>query len=168
MAFSKKTWLDRIAEYPTRRRLKKSDGTDEIVTVSREEGAISQEGDAFSAENMNDLEERVANEFDSLNIKMGNKLGYKQIVTIKPNSSTKITFPYNSAGLIIFNGALASLFSMYQYCAFSNGFVGATITQQGTSIEYKTSANVMTIKNKSTNNVLNVECLLFYGNFPSV
>ena len=70
MAFSKKTWLDRIAEYPTRRRLKKSDGTDEIVTVSREEGAISQEGDAFSAENMNDLEERVANEFDSLNLKM--------------------------------------------------------------------------------------------------
>ena len=168
MAFSKKTWLDRIAEYPTRRRLKKSDGTDEIVSVSREEGAISQEGDAFSAANMNDLEDRVASEFNSLNLKMGNKLGYKQIVTIKPNSSNEITFPYNSAGLIIFNGALASLFSMYQYCAFSNGFVGATITQQGTSIEYKTSANVMTIKNKSTNNVLNVECLLFYGNFPSV
>nr|DAG22707.1 MAG TPA: Baseplate structural protein [Caudoviricetes sp.] len=70
MAFSKKTWLDRIAEYPTRRRLKKSDGTDEIVTVSREEGAISQEGDAFSAANMNDLEDRVASEFNSLNIKM--------------------------------------------------------------------------------------------------
>lgn len=168
MAFSKKTWLDRIAEYPTRRRLKKSDGTDEIVSVSREEGAISQEGDAFSAANMNDLEDRVASEFNSLNLKMGNKLGYKQIVAIKPNSSNEITFPYNSAGLIIFNGALASLFSMYQYCAFSNGLVGATITQQGTSIEYKTSANVMTIKNKSTNNALNVECLLFYGNFPSV
>lgn len=168
MAFSKKTWLDRIAEYPTRRRLKKSDGTDEIVSVSREEGAISQEGDAFSAANMNDLEDRVASEFNSLNLKMGNKLGYKQIVTIKPNSSNKITFPYNSAGLIIFNGALASLFSMYQYCAFSNGLVGATITQQGASIEYTTSANVMTIKNKSTNNALNVECLLFYGNFPSV
>ena len=168
MAFSKKTWLDRIAEYPTRRRLKKSNGTDEIVSVSREEGAISQEGDAFSAANMNDLEDRVASEFNSLNLKMGNKLGYKQIVKIRSNSSTKITFPYNSAGLIIFNGALASLFSMYQYCAFSNGFVGATITQQGTSIEYKASANVMTIKNKSTNNVLNVECLLFYGNFPSV
>lgn len=70
MAFSKKTWLDRIAEYPTRRRLKKSDGTDEIVSVSREEGAISQEGDAFSAANMNDLEDRVASEFNSLNIKM--------------------------------------------------------------------------------------------------
>lgn len=70
MAFSKKTWLDRIAEYPTRRRLKKSDGTDEIVSVSREEGAISQEGDAFSAANMNDLEDRVASEFDALNLKM--------------------------------------------------------------------------------------------------
>lgn len=70
MAFSKKTWLDRIAEYPTRRRLKKSDGTDEIVSVSREEGAISQEGDAFSAANMNDLEDRVASEFNSLNINM--------------------------------------------------------------------------------------------------
>lgn len=70
MAFSKKTWLDRIAEYPTRRRLKKSDGTDEIVSVSREEGAISQEGDAFSAANMNDLEDRVASEFNSLNLKL--------------------------------------------------------------------------------------------------
>ena len=99
---------------------------------------------------------------------MGNKLGYKQIVTIKPNSSTNITFPYNSAGLIIFNGALASLFSMFQYCAYSNGFAGATITQQGTNIEYKTSANVMTIKNKATSNALTVECLLFYGHFPSV
>lgn len=99
---------------------------------------------------------------------MGNKLGYKQIVTIKPNSSNEITFPYNSAGLIIFNGALASLFSMYQYCAYSDGFAGATITQQGTNIEYKTSANVMTIKNKSTSNSLTVEGLLFYGKFPSV
>lgn len=76
MAFSKKTWLDRIAEYPTRRRLKKSDGTDEIVSVSREEGAISQEGDAFSAANMNDLEDRVASEFNSLNIKMDGNATY--------------------------------------------------------------------------------------------
>lgn len=70
MAFKKKTWLDRIAEYPTRRRLKKSNGTDEIVTVSREEGTISQEGDAFSAANMNDLEKRIDDEFNSLNLKM--------------------------------------------------------------------------------------------------
>ena len=121
-----------------------------------------------NATDMQDTIDQLNTGLSELNLKMGNKLGYKQIVAIKPNSSNEITFPYNSAGLIIFNGALASLFSMYQYCAFSNGFVGATITQQGTSIEYKTSANVMTIKNTSTDNALNVECLLFYGNFPSV
>lgn len=81
MAFSKKTWLDRIAEYPTRRRLKKSDGTDEIVSVSREEGAISQEGDAFSAANMNDLEDRVASEFNSLNLKLESAITTNNIAT---------------------------------------------------------------------------------------
>lgn len=94
MAFSKKTWLDRIAEYPTRRRLKKSDGTDEIVTVSREEGAISQEGDAFSAENMNDLEDRVASEFNSLNIKMDSareKLLWSNSDTTKSFATQTIT-----------------------------------------------------------------------------
>ena len=55
MAFVKKTWKDRIAEFPTRRRLTKEDNTSELVTVAREEGTLSQEGDAFSAENMNDL-----------------------------------------------------------------------------------------------------------------
>ena len=87
MAFSKKTWLDRIAEYPTRRRLKKSDGTDEIVSVSREEGAISQEGDAFSAANMNDLEDRVASEFNSLNLKMDSA---NTNISKKQDSSTAI------------------------------------------------------------------------------
>lgn len=94
MAFSKKTWLDRIAEYPTRRRLKKSDGTDEIVSVSREEGAISQEGDAFSAANMNDLEDRVASEFNSLNIKMDSareKLLWSNSDTTKSFATQTIT-----------------------------------------------------------------------------
>lgn len=136
------------------------DGTVSFVDVT----TYTTQGTSFGAKDVNDTNAAV----NELNLKMGNKLGYKQIVTIKPNSSNEITFPYNSAGLIIFNGALASLFSMFQYCAYSDGFVGATITQQGASIEYTTSANVMTIKNKSTNNALNVECLLFYGNFPSV
>ena len=35
MAFNMKTWVDRITEYPTRRRLRKEDGSDELVTVSR-------------------------------------------------------------------------------------------------------------------------------------
>lgn len=168
MAFSKKTWLDRIAEYPTRRRLKKSDGTDEIVSVSREEGAISQEGDAFSAANMNDLEDRMASEFNSLNLKMDGKLSYKQIAIAKPKSTIKITVPYNSAGFIVFNGAISQLFSVWQYCAYSNGLAGKSIVEQGTSVSYNSSGNVLTISNNSSDNSLSLECLLFYGDFPSL
>lgn len=70
MAFAKKTWKDRIAEFPTRRRLTKEDNTSELVTVAREEGTLSQEGDAFSAENMNDLERRIDAEFTEVNGKL--------------------------------------------------------------------------------------------------
>lgn len=70
MAFVKKTWKDRIAEFPTRRRLTKEDNTSELVTVAREEGTLSQEGDAFSAENMNDLESRIDAEFTEVNGKL--------------------------------------------------------------------------------------------------
>ncbi len=64
MAFSKKRWKDRITEFPTRRTLLKADGTSETVTVTRSEGTISQEGDIFSASNMNDLESRIEAGFD--------------------------------------------------------------------------------------------------------
>ena len=59
MAFAKKTWKDRITEFPTRRTLTKSDGSTELVTVARAEGTVSQEGDAFNAASMNDLENRI-------------------------------------------------------------------------------------------------------------
>lgn len=59
MGFVKKVWKNRISEYPTRRTLTKEDGSTELVTVSRSEGTVSQEGDAFSADNMNYLEQRI-------------------------------------------------------------------------------------------------------------
>ncbi|MED9903585.1 MAG: hypothetical protein UFG06_05315, partial [Lachnospiraceae bacterium] len=65
MAFEQKTWEDRITEYPTRRTLTKTDGSSEMVTVERSEGSVSKEGDAFSAANMNDLENRIAETFGS-------------------------------------------------------------------------------------------------------
>ena len=64
--FIKKIWKDRVTEFPTRRSLTKQDGSVELVTVAREEGTVSQEGDAFSAQNMNDLEERVKTAFDAV------------------------------------------------------------------------------------------------------
>ena len=77
MAFVKKTWKDRIAEFPTRRRLTKEDNTSELVTVAREEGTLSQEGDAFSAENMNDLENRIDAEFTEVNGNLNCFIGKK-------------------------------------------------------------------------------------------
>lgn len=84
MAFAKKTWKDRIAEFPTRRRLTKEDNTSELVTVAREEGTLSQEGDAFSAENMNDLESRIDAEFTEVNGKLL-KYDKDKISVNKPN-----------------------------------------------------------------------------------
>ena len=85
MAFVKKTWKDRIAEFPTRRRLTKEDNTSELVTVAREEGTLSQEGDAFSAENMNDLENRIDAEFTEVN----GKLKWKLIGSCKISDTSK-------------------------------------------------------------------------------
>ena len=61
MSFSTKTWKDTIAEYPNRRVLTDAtSGETQTVTVTRSVGTVSQEGDAWNAENMNDLETRIA------------------------------------------------------------------------------------------------------------
>lgn len=65
MSFTKKTWKDRQSEYPTRRKLVSTGTTDEY-DVTRAEGSVSQEGDAFNAVNMNDLEDRINAGFEDL------------------------------------------------------------------------------------------------------
>lgn len=72
MAFSLKTWVNRISEYPNRRKLTHEDGRTELVTVERAEGQISAEGNAFSAEEMNDLENRIKGGFDEVNQSLTN------------------------------------------------------------------------------------------------
>ncbi len=67
MGFTKKTWKNRIAEYINRRLITMEDGSTNLVTVARDEGTISQEGDAFNAANMNDLEDRIEAGFDEVN-----------------------------------------------------------------------------------------------------
>ena len=51
MGFTKKTWKNRIAEYINRRLITMEDGSTSLVTVARDEGTISQEGDAFDEVN---------------------------------------------------------------------------------------------------------------------
>ena len=65
MTFLKKTWTDRISEYITRRLLTKSDGSTEQVTVTRDEGEITQEGTPLNAATFNDLESRISDAFSS-------------------------------------------------------------------------------------------------------
>lgn len=58
MAFVKKTWKDRISEYPNRRVI--NDGyVSKQVTVARDEGVVTEAGTPFNASEMNDLEARI-------------------------------------------------------------------------------------------------------------
>lgn len=62
--FLKKIWKPRIVEYPGRRRLDDT-SQPEVYDVSRAEGNIIQQGDGFTADNMNNLEERIFSGFDN-------------------------------------------------------------------------------------------------------
>lgn len=63
--FEKKTWVNRQSEHPARRRLTPT-GNDNEYDVARAEGVIMEDGDAFDAETMNDLEKRVSEGFSTL------------------------------------------------------------------------------------------------------
>lgn len=106
MGFIKKIWKDRISEFPTRRSLTKTDGTSELVTVARSEGMISEEGDAFSAENMNDFENRVANGFSELTEKI--------TIPLTPVSQVTGYFAqlYKQGNHIFGNGRIAGMTSL--------------------------------------------------------
>ena len=65
--FNIKTWKNRLSEFPNRRTIANNDlGTSFTATVTRNEGTVSETGDAFSAENMNDLENRIASSINSI------------------------------------------------------------------------------------------------------
>ena len=87
MGFTKKKWKNRIAEYINRRLLTMEDGSTNLVTVARDEGTISQEGDAFNAANMNDLEDRIEAGFEEINTdltKLVQKLHLRRVNIAKP------------------------------------------------------------------------------------
>lgn len=109
MGFIKKIWKDRISEFPTRRSLTKTDGTSELVTVARSEGMISEEGDAFSAENMNDFENRVANGFSELNEKT--KEVYKSEAPFAVSQTVHMSFIENDSENSVY------LISSYRYAS---------------------------------------------------
>ena len=86
MSFVTKEWKDRLAEFAGRRKLTNvSTGEETTVDVSRAEGEVSQAGDAFSAANMNDLEQRIKDGFDKVdtNLEKNNSYSTSEINTGK-------------------------------------------------------------------------------------
>ena len=58
MSFARKIWKDRVSQFPNRRNI--NDGyTTKTVTVSRNEGIVTEEGDTLNADTLNDLENRI-------------------------------------------------------------------------------------------------------------
>ena len=129
MAYTKKTWKPRISQYPGRRRMV---GTGEANTydITRAEGTITQTGDAFSADNMNDLETRISNEFTSLNnnlstlscdtLRLRTKL-YQ--ANINSGGQTTIALEYNAGDLCAF---LISVTGASNAAAVSGHLLGST------------------------------------------
>lgn len=70
MAFTPKTWLQRVVENPGRRLLTAT-GTTNVWDITRNEGVVVQDGDAFSVANMNDLETRIDSAFANIQDELG-------------------------------------------------------------------------------------------------
>ena len=131
MAYTKKTWKPRISQYPGRRRMV---GTGEANTydITRAEGTVTQTGDAFSAENMNDLETRISNEFTSLNNNLAKKANAEDILklrtklyqaNINTGGQTTIALEYNTGDLCAF---LISVHGASNAAAVSGHLLGGT------------------------------------------
>lgn len=116
MAFSLKTWVNRISEYPNRRKLTHEDGSTELVTVARAEGQISAEGNAFSAEEMNDLENRIKGGFDEINQSLVEKANKINVIFIFSNKKNDKGFYYTNSVYIPNN---------YTFKVVSASFIGS-------------------------------------------
>jgi len=81
MAYNKKTWTDRVAQYPNRRKITDtSTSVQQTVNVIRDEGTITTVGDVFDASTMNDLETRIDNAFNNINF----PVAYDWLQTVTP------------------------------------------------------------------------------------
>lgn len=152
MAFVKKIWKNRIAEYINRRLITMEDGSTNLVTVARDEGTISQEGDAFNAVNMNDLEDRIEAGFADVTQSLTNlKNPAKGTKGILVNSGSTLTKDYlliytitttdvlYSGGNLSINGIRVVEFTA-QKANCPNKIVGAIRAFKGDKISYSANA----------------------------
>lgn len=84
MAWNKKTWQDRVSEYPNRRRLDDT-GVPNTYDIARDEGNVMVEGDAFNAETMNDFETRIDDGFNDIRNRTINGKPLSSDVSLTPS-----------------------------------------------------------------------------------
>ncbi len=190
MAFVTKTWKDRMVEYAGRRKLKNvATGEEVLMDVSRSEGTVSQAGDAFSAANMNNLEQRIKNEFDTVNSSLqdsssGESFNFGSLNGVRgfftsPSKADDSFVPFrqkiNSVSTILATGNIVNqngvtynktiTFSKkgIAYISVMNsqgyGTRYITIKLNGTQIAYKT--NIEMAVDVDVNDVLNIT--FYYG-----
>lgn len=138
----KKIWKNRITEFPTRRTLTKEDGSTEIVTVTRNEGTVSEEGDAFDADTMNNLEERIDAGFTELNGKLNNFCQFYNStgtlgVALKEYS---VNFVLKSPFILIV-GASTGAYLVLGYCGTSGYYAGIATEITGSNKLFTFYAN---------------------------
>lgn len=152
-AWAKKVWKDRKTEYPTRRTLTKTNGSQEIVTVARNEGNVSQEGDAFSAANMNDLEERIDAGFTAVNGKFANKIDSNRFAMSGTGSISGFV-KNNEVWLVIFNRISTPDSCVCVVSRYADVVSVYTVSQSETmNIEYNNQGTITVKYNGSTSGV---------------
>lgn len=77
MAFIKRTWLARIGTGLNKFIIGEKDANNKQILVNSPD-SVSQQGDVISADNLNDLENRIDNGFDDAHTEMVNGLATKQ------------------------------------------------------------------------------------------
>lgn len=94
MSFVTRNWQDRVSQYPNRRVITNvEDSTDtKVVTVTRDEGTITQTGDPLNADALNNLESRISQMNTSL-------VGTAQTVTLLASAWTGNTITVNLLGV---------------------------------------------------------------------
>ena len=153
MAFSLKTWVNRISEYPNRRKLTHEDGSTELVTVARAEGQISAEGNAFSAEEMNDLENRIKGGFDEVNQSLTNiKKTYLRLVLPNVAADAKAVCDYINKNYLM--GQITPMYSIEFDVVASNAdwFSGVLSTDSNVDSNARTVWGIVQRRSISADN----------------
>lgn len=67
MAYNPTDWKDQVVTEPTRYKIRRQDGSEEVVDIEREPGEVIQEGTRITAERLNNIERGIKDNLVELN-----------------------------------------------------------------------------------------------------